>query len=272
MPEVSNADVTVVVVCFEYGRWLHEAVGSALGQAGGAPRVLVVDDGSTGEDTRSALDALPPEVEVVRQPNQGVCAARNNGFAKTHTPYVLFLDADDRLADGALEALRSAFGDDPPSDLGFSYGHQRFFGGWDGVMRFPPYDPYRLLDRHLIGPTALMRRELLEDVGGYDPAFDQFEDWEIWLNALEHGWRGARVDAITHEYRQHGESKQRRDRRRYRVMRRQLKRKHARRGELARESELGPAGRLAYRAFWGPRPLPPAIESFAKERLWGAHA
>jgi glycosyltransferase involved in cell wall biosynthesis len=271
---VSNADVTVVVVCFNYGRYLGEAVGSALGQTGGRPHVIVVDDGSTDEATLAALDALPPEVDLVRQANSGVCAARNSGFARVETPYVIFLDADDRLAPRALETLRSAFDGDPPADLGFSYGHQRFFGAWDGVMRFPPYDPYRLLDRHLIGPTALMRRELLRDVGGYDAAFLQFEDWELWLSALAHGWRGVRIDAVTHEYRQHGQSKNRHDRRRYRAMRRQLKRKHAalyaRRRELARESDLGWASRLVSRAFWGPRPLPAFVESFAKERLWGA--
>jgi glycosyltransferase involved in cell wall biosynthesis len=271
---VENTDVTVVIACFNYGGYLAEAVGSALGQAGGPPCVVVVDDGSTDAETLAALDGLPREVQVLRQENSGVCTARNNGFARAETPYVLFLDADDRLAPGALEALRVPFEGDPPPDLGFSYGHQRFFGAWEGVMRFPPYDAYRLLDRHLIGPTALMRRELMHDVGGFDAAFEQFEDWEIWLSALEHGWRGIRVDAVTHEYRQHGQSKQRRDRHRYRAMRRQLKRKHAalyaRRGEFARESQLGWAARLVYRGFWGPRPLPPFVESFTKQRLFGA--
>jgi glycosyltransferase involved in cell wall biosynthesis len=42
-----NGDVTVVISCFNYGRYLGEAAGSALGQTGGAPHVIVVDDGST---------------------------------------------------------------------------------------------------------------------------------------------------------------------------------------------------------------------------------
>jgi glycosyltransferase involved in cell wall biosynthesis len=199
-----------------------------------------------------------------------VSRARNAGLARVRTPFALVLDADDRLAPGALKALREALDAHPTA--GFAYGHQRFFGEMEGVMRFPPYDPLRLLDRHLIGPTALMRMELVRDTGGYDPAFAQYEDWELWLNALAHGWRGVRVDAVTHEYRRHRESKLSVDRRRYRALRAQMMRKHralyADRARLAADSDLSAAGRLAYRWFWGPRPIPAGVERLLHRVLW----
>jgi glycosyltransferase involved in cell wall biosynthesis len=256
------SDTTAVVACFNYGAYLREAVDSLLSQDGGAPHVVVVDDGSTDPATHAALDALPDAVEVVRQENAGVVAARNAGLARARTPYVLFLDADDRLAPGALAVMRQALEGDPGA--AFAYGHHRFFGAWNTVVRFPPYDPLRLLDRHLIGLTALARRELLDDTGGFDPAFEAFEDWELWVSALAHGHRGVRVDAVTLEYRRHGESKVGGDRRAYRRMRRRLHEKHgslyASRRELQRESSLGPVGRLVYRWYWGPRPLPARVE------------
>jgi glycosyltransferase involved in cell wall biosynthesis len=202
----------------------------------------------------------------------GAAAPRNAGIARAGTPLVLTLDADDRLAPGALETLHRAL--DAVPDASFAYGHQRFFGEMGGEMRFPPYDPYRLLYRHLIGPTALMRRELLADTGGYDPAFALYEDWELWVNALAHGHRGVRVDAVTHEYRRHGGSKLGRDRRRYREFRRALRAKHgelfARRDELAEQSDLSAVGRMAYRLYWGPRPLPAAVEDAAYRVLFRA--
>ena len=272
---MADADVTVVIPCFNHGRYVHEAVESALTQEGVPARVVVVDDGSTDEATRTALAALADEVTVVRQPNSGVSGARNHGFEVSDTPYVLFLDADDRLAPGALAALRAPLDADHERPLGFAYGHQRFFGELTGEFRFPPYDPYRLLDRHLIGPTALMRRELVLDVGGYDPEFHLYEDWEIWINALAHGWRGVRVDAVTHEYRRAAESKLSRDRREYRALRRQLRAKHGalyrRRRELAAESDLRLGGRMAYRWFWGPRPVPARFEHAVHRLLWGAN-
>jgi glycosyltransferase involved in cell wall biosynthesis len=260
------SDVTVVVACFNYGAYLPEAVRSATSQGAS---VVVVDDGSTDLATQRALEALPSEVRVLRQANAGPAAARNAGIRAAGTPLVMALDADDRLAPGALGALRAGLEAEPAA--GFAYGHQRFFGDMGGEMRFPPYDPYRLLYRHLVGPTALMRVDMLREVGGYDPAFALYEDWELWVNALAHGWRGHRVDAVTHEYRRHGGSKLARDRRAYRAFRRQLRAKHAalfaRRRELARESSLGPLGRAVYRFYWGPRPVPGALEQWAYRTL-----
>src|SRR4051812_4425599 len=255
-------DTTAVAPCFNYGEYLREAVDSLLTQDGGPPHVIVLDDGSTDPRTHEALDALPDAVELVTQANAGLAAARNAGFARTRTPYVLFLDADDRLAPGALAAMRGALERHP--EASFAYGHQLLFGDWNAVLRFPPYDPLRLLDRHLIGPTALTRREVLEDTGGYDAEFGTFEDWELWLHALAHGHRGVRVDAVSHEYRRHGESMIDDARRAYRRSRRLLHQKHAElyasRRALARESSLGPLGRLVYRFYWGPRPLPARVE------------
>src|SRR3954452_19636172 len=101
-PGTGNRDVTVVVTCFDYGRFLEEAVSSALTQAGVRAEAIVVDDGSTDPGTLETLDRLPSEARVVRQANSGVCAARNVGLALVQTPYVVVLDADDRLAPGAL--------------------------------------------------------------------------------------------------------------------------------------------------------------------------
>jgi len=257
------------VPCFNYGRYLGEAVASLLAQEPDPPRVVVVDDGSTESETHRALDALPPEAEVLRMANGGVATARNAGMARADTPFVLNLDADDRLAPGALERLRRALAGHPRA--GFAYGDQRFFGAWSGEMRMPPYDPLRLLDRHLIGPTALMRTELIHATGGYDPDFALYEDWELWLSALAQGWQGVHVDAVTHEYRQHEGSKLATDRRRYRAFRRQAMAKHRQlyrgRSQLAAGSDLGRVGRLVYRWFWGPRPLPAAVEAWAARVL-----
>ena len=265
-----NDDVTAVIACFNYGRYLREAVHSALEQGALA---IVVDDGSTERATYEVLDDVECDsVRVIRQRNQGVCRARNAGLALVETRYAVVLDADDRLAPGALNTMRAPL--DADAKLGFAYGWMRFFGAWDGVLRFPPYDPYRLLHRHTIGLSALARRELFEDTGGFDPAFEQYEDWELWLNALGKGWRGSRVEQVTLEYRRHpGASKLAEDRRRYRRTYAALRHKHtalySRADELARESGVGLPQRALYRWFWGARPVPARLEAFAHRRIFG---
>jgi glycosyltransferase involved in cell wall biosynthesis len=267
-----NNDITVVITCFNYGAFLRESVDSALGQEGGEPRVVVVDDGSTDARTLAELERLPPGVTLVRQSNAGVAEARNAALAHVETSYALALDADDRLVPDALLRLRRPLEAEPA--LGFTYGVMRFFGTWEGVMKMPPYDPYRLLFRHTIGSTALIRRELLEDVGGFDPAFAGYEDWEFWLHALELGWRGRRIEEVTLLYRRHGPARHTGARPHYYASFRHIRRKHsalydrAGRRRLRAESALGAGGRLVYRCWWGWRPLPARVELALQAALW----
>jgi glycosyltransferase involved in cell wall biosynthesis len=267
-----NDDVTVAITCFNYGEFLPDAVRSALDQDGGKPRVVVVDDGSTDPRTTAELERLPPEVELIRQANAGVASARNAALERIETPFALVLDADDLLTPTALSVLRAPLEAD--RSLGFSYGQMRFFGDWEGLLRMPPYDPYRLLFRHNIGSTALMRRELVRDVAGFDAEFGGYEDWEYWVHALARGWRGRRVEDVTMLYRRHGPSRHLEERARYRHAFRELRRKHAAlydrdgRRRLAGESDLDAFGRLIYRWWWGLRPLPARIELRLQAILW----
>jgi len=269
-----NDDITVVITCFNYGGYLPEAVASALGQEGGAPQVTVVDDGSSEEETIRALEQLPDQVTVIRQANAGLSAARNTGLRTADTSYLIVLDADDRLAPGALTLMRAPLDREP--ELGFSYGMARFFGAWEGTLKFPPYDPYKLLYRHIVGSTTLMRRELFEDVGGFDPEFHEYEDWEFWLHALERGWRGQNVDGVTLLYRRHGDTMYTGARGRYHMWYRRLREKHpdlyarTARRQFAAQSDLGSLGRAVYRWWWGARPLPARVELALYGLLWRA--
>jgi glycosyltransferase involved in cell wall biosynthesis len=258
-----HEDVTVVIPCFNHGRFVLESVERALGQHGGPPKVIVVDDGSTDEETNGALESLPGEVELVRQQNAGVAAARNTGFERSGSDLLLMVDADDRLTPDALDTLRPPL--ESHVEVGYCYGLMKLIGTWSGVLRFPDFDPYILLHRSIAGAQlGLVRRACWEDAGGFDPAIDGYEDWDFCLSALEKGWRGLQIPQVTHEYRKHERSGNEEHRRRYRHVYRQLRAKHAdlfaRRKEFAAETELGPMNRLAYRTFWAWRPLPARAE------------
>jgi glycosyltransferase involved in cell wall biosynthesis len=265
--EAGNADVTVVIPCFDAGALVREAVDSALGQDGGPPLVLVVDDGSRDPGTLRALEELPAAAEVVKRPNGGLSAARNTGVEHSSTPLLVMLDADDRLHPAALRRLRPELEADPRA--GFAYGQAEFFGDWGGVLSLPDWDPYRMLYRSLVSATGLMRRELFDDAGGFDPELPGYEDWDFFLGAVERGWRGVRIPEVTFFYRRSAGTLFGATRADYRRHYRHIRRKHAalfaRSGELAKESDIGPVGRLAYRTWFAWRPLPAALE----QRLYG---
>jgi len=258
----AHSDVTVVIPCFDYGRFLAEAVGSALAQEGGPPRVVVVDDGSSDPDTLRAFDELPDGVRLLRQERAGVAAARNAGAGVAETPLLLMLDADDRLRPRALATLRGPLEADPA--LGFAYGDAEFFGAWSGRLAFPDFDGYRLLYRSIVTATSLVRRELFEAVGGFDVDLPGYEDWDFYLGALERGFGGRRVPEVVLDYRRHETSRLADDRadyrRRYRAIRAKRAGLYARSPELAAASSLGTGGRLIYRTWWAKRPLPGAVE------------
>src|SRR5262245_14608594 len=263
-------DITVIIPCFNHGRFLLESVERALGQEGGPPKVMVVDDGSTDAETLRTLDEVPNEVEVIRQENAGVAAARNAGFENSDSDLLLMVDADDRLTSDALDVLRPPLQANP--DVGYCYGLMKLIGTWSGVLRFPDFDPYILLHRSIAGAQlGLVRRRCWEDAGGFDPAIGGYEDWDFCLSALERGWRGLQINRVTHEYRKHERSGNEEHRRRYRQVYRQLRAKHpelfARRREFAEETDLGPMQRLVYRTFWAWRRLPARVEQAIYSRV-----
>jgi glycosyltransferase involved in cell wall biosynthesis len=269
-----HGDITVVIPCFNHGRFLLESVERALGQHGGPPKVIVVDDGSTDPETERALEELPAGVQLIRQPNAGVAAARNAGFESSDSDLLLMVDADDRLTLDAIDTLRPPLESHP--DVGYCYGLMKLIGAWSGTLRFPDFDPYILLHRSIAGAQlGLVRRRCWEDAGGFDSAIEGYEDWDFCLSALEKGWRGLQIPQVTHEYRKHERSGNEEHRRRYRRVYRQLRAKHAelfaRRKEFAAQTDLGPLHRLTYRTYWAWRPIPAPLEKALYSKVLFRH-
>ncbi|GAA2304766.1 hypothetical protein GCM10010234_55040 [Streptomyces hawaiiensis] len=106
------AQVAVVVIGFDDAAHVTDAVRSALAQGSAVREVVAVDDcskdGSAGLLERLALSE--PRLKVIRRRvNSGGCGTpRNTGLGAVTSPYVMFLDSDDILAPGAVEALLRA--------------------------------------------------------------------------------------------------------------------------------------------------------------------
>lgn len=108
--------LSVVIPVYNYGHSLRRAVDSVLTQLQPGCELLVVDDGSTDE-TSQVLEEIqarnPPRFSWTRQDNAGAAAARNTGMRCSHGDYLLFLDADDELLPGALDAVCDAIRSGP---------------------------------------------------------------------------------------------------------------------------------------------------------------
>ena len=88
--------VSVIVPCFNQGRYLVDALESVLAQSYPSWQCIVVNDGSTDETRRVALEyvARDPRFRYLEQKNSGLSAARNRGLGEMRGSHVQFLDAD----------------------------------------------------------------------------------------------------------------------------------------------------------------------------------
>lgn len=191
--------IAVVIPCFNDGATVEEAIASVLDDA--PAEVVVVDDGSTDAGTRSALERVATSgVMVIRQDNAGVSAARMRGVKATTSPYVLALDADDRIAPGALRRMLAALEDAPDLDLVWGDIEQFVAGGYRLYPKARTLDPWRITFLNELVASTLIRRSALVSAGGWQLG-GLFEDWDLWMSLAERGMRGRHVGGVTLLYR-----------------------------------------------------------------------
>jgi glycosyltransferase involved in cell wall biosynthesis len=200
---------TVVIPCFNYGRFVRDAVRSALEQTGADTLVVLVNDGSTDARTARQCDACRgPRVQVIHQANAGLPAARNRGACEARTEYLVFLDADDWIEPTFVATLHRAIAAEDAAgrggDVSHAYCQERLVGLGEGLWRVPDWDPMLLMITTLHPVTALVRRDRFEEAGGFDESMrDGYEDWDLWLRLASRGWRGVRVREPLFTWRRH---------------------------------------------------------------------
>jgi GT2 family glycosyltransferase len=193
--------VSVVIPCFNLGEYVDEAIDSVFIQSFQDFEILIVDDGSTDEATRARLAACDrPRTRVVRTENRGLPAAKNLGLRQTTGRYLCMLDADDRLAPTCLERSVTALEQNPA--IAFVSHWVRTFGDEDRTWRPERCDFPALLDVNTVNGAALVRRDALLAVGGFDEAMRSgCEDWDLWISLVERGFPGQILPEVLFHYR-----------------------------------------------------------------------
>lgn len=252
----STADplVSVVIPCFNLGRYVEEALASALRQTLTSIEIILVEGGSTDGETperlrRIARAALPGVTVLFREKPSLAGDNRNFGIRHARGRYICCLDADDLLDPAYLEAALFAaeFG-----DFDFVCPSVQEFGA--GALRWIPQDPRwpDIVRENSVSTVALFRREIWEKLGGFRDwgigSRHVAEDWDFWIRAVAAGYRGkALADTLMH-YRIRPDSLSRKDTGGLAPLARRMAQVHA---GLARIKEAAPrphpaAGRLAW--------------------------
>jgi glycosyltransferase involved in cell wall biosynthesis len=187
----SEPDVSVVIPAYQMAHSVVPAIRSAQIQVPPPKEIIVVDDGSS-DGTAEAAVAISG-VRLFRQTNQGPSAARNRGITEATGTWVAFLDADDCWMPGKLAAQAWARQRCPGTVL--VAGDWVRTSGSDlltfGVAEAPAvqrisYRDILVLNRFQTS-TVMVRRDVLNAVGGFDPCLDGVEDWDLWLRCARQG-------------------------------------------------------------------------------------
>ncbi|WP_421741018.1 glycosyltransferase family 2 protein [Cellulomonas sp.] len=194
--------MSVIVTAFDQGELVAEAVESVLRQTLVPDVVIVVDDGSTDDKSVEVVERLRRDarVQVLRQSNRGVSAARNAGIAAAETDLVAVLDGDDRLAPTFLERTVAVLQSDPGAVAASSW--LRAHGVIDAVVQPGGGSVVDFLHRNACPAAAVVRRDAWRACGGYDEGMRSgFEDWDFFLSLVGDGGHVTVVREPLIEYR-----------------------------------------------------------------------
>lgn len=183
--------ITAVIPTFNYGRYLARAIDSARAQTHAPAEIIIIDDGST-DDTDQVLQRYEGKVRVLRTSRVGVSKARNTGWRAATSELVALLDADDCWLPTKLERQLEVLAEYPDT-IAVGCGNRiRDADGRELLTRFYPNPSAdrgeRLRQiatrRAWVGSSnsgVLVRRAVLEQVGGFDESLAAAEDWDLWL-------------------------------------------------------------------------------------------
>lgn len=182
--DISLIPVSVIIPCYNQGRYLACAIESALGQDHRNLEVIVIDDGSA-DDTREVAGSYPMVIYEY-QANQGLSAARNAGIDRSSGEYLVFLDADDWLLPGGIQANLGCLAEN--KEAGFVSGAHRKVNTAGELIeedsgRPGGKAPYlELLQGNYIGMHgAVMYPRRIFERFRYDSSLKACEDYDLYL-------------------------------------------------------------------------------------------
>jgi glycosyltransferase involved in cell wall biosynthesis/SAM-dependent methyltransferase len=203
----SASSVGVIITTYNHAAFLDDAIRSVIRQSVPVDEIIVIDDGST--DNPATVVSRYSGVRLIRQANQGLSAARNTGLRAAACDKIIFLDADDRLCQDAIEAGLECFVHHP--EAGFVYGGFQLIDTSGTVTGDPvcrdigPEPHIAFLRGNQVGMhgTVMYDRKRLLDAGGFDVTLRRCEDYDIYLR-MSRNHPVANHRRIVAEYRRHG--------------------------------------------------------------------
>lgn len=178
--------VTVITSAYNIAPYIRESALSALKQTYSNLELIVIDDGSTDGTLERIEGITDARLRILKRPHQGQAAAMNAGIAEARGDYIALLDGDDVWLPQKLEHQLAFHVDHPDVDM--TYSGSREIDAEGNIGGLLPTANRSVSFRDLLienpihnGSVAVVRKNVLDEVGGFDNDLAACHDLDMWL-------------------------------------------------------------------------------------------
>lgn len=185
---------SIIIPTYNRAETLVRAIESVLQQSYTAYELIVVDDCSM-DDTATVMERYSHDNRVTYiklEKNIGGAAARNVGINKSKGSFIAFQDSDDEWLPEKLQKQMQVFFDNPQVDVVFS----KIARITNGKISVFPHENItgsknlhtKMLKSNYIGtPSAVIKKNKLNEIGGFDSALPRLQDWDLFIRLSSKG-------------------------------------------------------------------------------------
>ena len=188
--------ISAIIPTYNRERTISRAIESVLAQTLAPQEIILIDDGSSDKTCDIIEKYKDSRIMLIKhQQNLGASAARNTGISKARGQFVAMLDSDDCWMEYKLERQMDFMLSEQCyiSCTGFEITYSDYSEDFKAAIR--EY-PKILTQEHIAygcyispGSTLIASKEAFKTVGGYNTAYKRYEDWDLLLKFLKHGYK-----------------------------------------------------------------------------------
>jgi glycosyltransferase involved in cell wall biosynthesis len=184
--------ISIIVPVYNGEKTIEETIATALRQTFKDFELIVVNDGSKDTTLEIVSNIQDPRLRIFSYENKGQAASRNRGLAHATGEFIAFLDADDLWTPDKLGFQLMALEENPQAAVAYSWTDLidesgKFLRRGAHVTVNGDVFARLLLSNFLDnGSNALIRKQALTEVGGFDESLPPAEDWDMWLRLAAH--------------------------------------------------------------------------------------
>ncbi len=222
--------ISIIIPCYNHGHFINDALESIRVPPDIPFEIIIVDDGSTDQNTIHVLEDLRGKgYRVFTQENKGLSGARNTAISFAKGKYILPLDCDNKILANYIPYAVNFL--ERNSTFSIVYGNADFFGDKTGPKPTREFSLQELITGNFIDACAIFRKEAWAAIGGYDESKTMrlgIEDWEFWLHLAFKGFKFHHYDEKAFLYRITGTSMVDKDTApNFHILRNYIEKKHA---------------------------------------------